>query len=145
MAQHQFLFTEGNWLGQGELQLAGSKETLPVFIRWEIEPIRENAVLCKQTVEVPSAQHKGVNYYTLTLQTTSTFEISLKNEFISTKGHGLIKENSITWNFQDEGTLEGEEVFTLQNNGEYHFNAEFFSAVQQETRISGRIWKTSNV
>ncbi len=145
MTMHPFLFQQGTWLGVGELQISGSAEALPIFTRWEVEAMRKKRLSCKQVVEIPSAHHKGINYYRLTLLTTNEFEIELRNELLHTKGHGLITDNAITWKYEDKETLKGEETFTLQTNDEYLFRANFFSAVQQETHINGKIWKTSNV
>ena len=84
------------------------------------------------------------NAFVITHITSSSFEIDIENDLLGkVHGTGVIDARTIAWEFHGKDSLEGFEVYELQEDGDYMMHAEYTSVDQFRTIIDGRIWKKS--
>lgn len=141
---HAFLFQPNIWLGEGKLLVTGASKEIGFYTKWIIDPLNDEKIFCRQQVELLSSQDQIVNHYCLEEITPNAFSITLSNELFGTDtGRGKIDGPLIAWEFENSTSLRGFEIYTLQENGEYLFHAEYasLSPDQFRTTIHGRIWK----
>ena len=88
---------------------------------------------------VEDAVHSNFHIYGLT---EDDFSITLQSDhFDQVIGTGIIDDQKIGWEFRQKGALEGFEVYEIQDDGSYHFHAEYSSPDQFRTMIDGQIKK----
>jgi len=149
MADHQFIFFPGKWIGEGRIAFSASPETIRFFTKWVIEDGGKNIIEAIQEVEMQGTEPSMKNTFQFSNVTPTSFVVELENDILGrVKGTGLVDPKSIAWEFRAEGRtqgdgLEGFEVYELQENGDYMLHAEYASPDQFRTIIDGRIWKKS--
>lgn len=144
MKQHLFIFSSGKWLGEGMINFSYSPEQLKFYTHWEIDPIssEDGGIRCLQTVQIVGFDEKTKNKFIVFPLEDKKFHVLWKNEFIDIEGLGFWDAQNIFWEFTDNPEYAGSERFWLQDNGYYHFHAEYGSK-DYRTLASGRIWKSS--
>lgn len=150
MTEHKFLFTKGNWIGEGRITFNASPDVLKFYTRWVITPhittkkeIR--AITCSQEVEMQGTEEHIKNTFNISEVTVNGFSIQLENDLIGlVTGTGIFDNKKIAWEFRGHPTFEGFEVYELQENGDYLFHAEYVSPDQFRSVIDGRIWLKSD-
>lgn len=148
MLSHQFIFSPGEWLGQGKVSFSASPEILKFYTKWIISPIVNGQILCTQQVEKVGIDEPITNAYCISHIEESSFKIALENNVVGlVHGVGAISPTTIAWEFHDrvafngsEG-FEGTEIYLLKPNGEYTLYAEYFIDKEIRTFIDGRIWR----
>lgn len=143
MANHLFIFSPGYWLGDGKISFSASKEQIGFATRWIVEEEDDNAVIsCTQEVEMRGSNEKVLNKLKFSQITEKNFRVELENDLAGkVKGKGVIDSKTIAWELREHAGFEGFEVYEIQENGEYHFHAEYASSENFRTIIDGRIWR----
>lgn len=142
MTQHQFLFSPGQWIGEGKVTFSTSPEHLRFYTKWLIETDAAGNLYCQQHVEMEGGQDKVLNNFQISQVLSNSFTIELSNDLLGKiSGKGVIDPQTIAWEFRESEELDGFEVYELQENGDYMLHAEYSSTAQFRTIIDGRIWK----
>lgn len=145
LVKHEFLFSPGQWIGEGRVTFSTSPEHLRFYTKWSIEKGPQGNFNCQQHVEMESGQDHVFNTFLISHITSDSFVIELHNEILGKiSGKGVIDPQTIAWEFRGHNEFEGFEVYELQDNGDYMLHAEYSSTEQFRTIIDGRIWKKAN-
>ncbi len=144
MHPHAFIFYPGKWIGEGKIAFSASPEMLRFYTRWEVDKATPDGIYCLQEVEMQGTEPNMKNAFVISHITASSFEIDIENDlFGKVHGTGVIDARTIAWEFHGKDSLEGFEVYELQEDGDYMMHAEYTSVDQFRTIIDGRIWKKS--
>lgn len=142
MTQHAFIVTPGKWVGEGKISFSASAEHIRFYTRWLVGEADQGNITCGQEVEMVGNEPNMMNQFVFSNVTATSFTVQLENDILGqVKGKGVIDAKAIAWEFHGGGELEGFEVYTLQDNGDYMLHAEYASPDQFRTIIDGRIWK----
>jgi hypothetical protein len=148
MNTHQFIFSPGEWIGQGKITFSASPAQLRFYTKWLISERKENEISAEQIIEQQGEADLMANSFSFTDLTPVSFKISVNSELLGTViGKGVIDSKTIAWEFRQsmnpdrEEPFEGFEVYELQEGGDYLLHAEYFSGQEYRTIIDGRIWK----
>lgn len=142
MAQHDFLFNPGLWIGEGRVTFSASPEHIHFYTKWQVEKQSKEGIPCRQQVEIQGTDEHVFNSFQIKEVTPASFKIELENDLIGkVQGTGVIDVKTIAWEFRDSPNFEGFEVYELQEDGDYMVHAEYASTDQYRTIIDGRIWK----
>lgn len=140
---HAFMFSPGNWQGDGTVVLNTSPESLPFHTEWAVGDIEDEGIPCEQQVKLAAADQVIVNKLRIFAITKDSFSIELVNDMIQgVVGRGILDGTKIAWEFRD-GDFEGFEVYELLEDGKYKFHAEYLSSSsgQYRTIINGILSK----
>jgi len=146
---HPFIRSPGEWIGQGKITFSNSSEVIRYYTKWIVFPEKDSIIRCEQFVEKEGIPEPICNSFLFSDISSDAFSVILSNEDISSvSGQGLINDRIIAWEFhhqnpsadEEEISLEGIEVYTLQDGGDYLVHAEYMSEMMR-TIIDGRIWK----
>lgn len=147
-SQHQFLFSPGEWIGQGKITFSHSSAHLRFYMKWKINPIQQGIIRAEQLIEQEGSAVLLSNTLHFTPVNDASFNVTLSSELTGeVPGKGLVEPRSVAWEYtkQDglerEEQFEGFEVYELQDNGDYMLHAEYFSGASFRTIIDGRIWR----
>lgn len=144
MGTHEFIFSPGQWIGEGRVTFSSSPDHLRFYTKWTIDKEETGKIRCQQQVEMEGGEERVFNSFTFSNIEASSFILELSNELLgSVKGKGVIDPKTIAWEFRGNPEFEGFEVYELQENGDYMLHAEYASTGQFRTIIDGRIWKKS--
>lgn len=142
MSHHEFIFSPGQWIGEGRVTFSASPEHLRFYTKWSISKNEIGKVQCEQRVEMQGSEDPLTNKFVMSSITPESFSIQLTNDLLgSVNGKGLIDQKTIAWEFHGLDDFEGFEVYELQDNGDYMFHAEYLSTEQFRTVVDGRIWR----
>ena len=146
MKDHKFIFTQGQWLGEGKINLSMSDEELPFFTRWKI-PEKDDAgrVECVQEIQVAGLPDIMLNEFLFSKVKEGNFEIELENQSLGKViGKGVASDGTIAWEFRmsDLG-FEGFEFYEKVGPEEYKMHAEYATNDEFRTVIHGRVWKSA--
>lgn len=145
MDKHQFIFSPGQWIGEGRISFSASPEHVRFYTKWIIDETKEGCIRCEQEVEIEGGLENVHNYFQFEEILNNNFQVELKNDLLGTvKGKGLIDIQTIAWEFRGHTNFEGFEVYELQENGDYMVHAEYASPDLFRTIIDGRVWKKSS-
>ncbi|MBA3815348.1 MAG: hypothetical protein H0X29_02285 [Parachlamydiaceae bacterium] len=144
MTKHEFLFSPGQWVGEGRITFSSSADHLRFYTKWLITKDAIGNLLCQQHVEMEGGQDRVINAFLVSNITPDSFAIELSNDLLDkVSGKGIIDPQTIAWEFRGHNDFEGFEVYESQANGDYMLHAEYSSLEQFRTIIDGRIWKKS--
>lgn len=145
---HQFIFTPGEWIGQGRLTFTALSAQLRFYTKWLINASEQGVIRANQLIEQQGEQDIMANSFNFSNITSKAFDVSISNELLgSANGRGIIDAKTIAWEFprnlnkEREDNFEGFEVYEIQENGDYLLHAEYCSEEAYRTIIDGRIWK----
>ena len=139
---HKFIFTPGEWIGEGKITFTVSPDRLRFYTKWIVKPDEMGIISCQQQVEMEGREENLINDFILLNITETAFAIELSNGLLGTiQGKGIIDPKTIAWEFRNHPDFEGFEVYELQHNGDYLLHAEYASAENFRTIVDGRIWK----
>jgi hypothetical protein len=143
--QHAFIFEPGRWIGQGKITFSKSNDLIHFYTSWQIEPLEEGKIHCRQTVEMVEIEQVVINDYIIDFIQDNHFRIVREKEEAQViAGKGVVDESSIAWEFREGDDVKGFEVYELVEQGDYMFHAEFLSIELFRTIVDGRIWKKSS-
>lgn len=142
MPQNDFIVTPGLWLGEGKISFSSSSEFLKFYTKWNIQEDSPGIMKATQIVEMQGVDEHVINSFTFTEIKPTSFSVFLENNVLgSILGSGLRDEHVIAWEFRDQLTFEGFEVYEQQENGDYFLHAEYGASDQFRTIIEGLIWR----
>lgn len=141
MIQHQFILSPGTWIGEGKITFSASPEFIKFYTKWQITEEQPGVMKASQTVEMQGVEEHVINQFRFTDLTPKSFALTIESETIgSVQGKGIIDARTIAWEFRDNLSFEGFEVYELQENGDYFLHAEY-SSEEYRTIVEGLIWK----
>lgn len=144
MTNHEFIFSPGQWIGEGKITFSTSPQHLRFYTKWVVEKKESGVIRCQQHVEMEGGEESVFNAFSFSHFTTNDFRLELTNDLLgSVKGKGVIDDKTLAWEFRGYNDFEGFEVYELQDNGDYMLHAEYASSDQFRTIIDGRIWRKS--
>jgi hypothetical protein len=148
MQQHPFLFTPGEWIGQGTLILSISPTPLIFYTKWMITAPIEGVIHCVQQVETQGVEGIISSHVRLFDIEERGFSLTFENSTVGLiKGEGKITEETLYWAYREKVPFEGTEGFTgyeqytWQDPENYTFLAEYVNDEECRTAIQGKIWK----
>jgi hypothetical protein len=137
-----FLWQQDHWIGEGNVSFSHSQEKIRFFTRWQVQKALPDTIQWLQEVELHGLQQTTNNYFTISDLKDGHFKIVLENDIMGKIiGKGVIDHRIVAWELRDRPGMEGYEIYELQDNGDYHFRAEYASPDRFHTCIEGRIWK----
>ena len=142
---HQFIFSPGNWLGEGKIRLNMVDEELGFYTRWNVSENETGKIECVQEIQVKGLSDIMLNQFYFYDLTHGTFTIDLENEALGKiTGTGLINDKTIAWEFRipDIG-FEGFEFYEKESDTSYLMRAEYATRDQFRTLILGKVWKAA--
>jgi hypothetical protein len=143
MAQDDFVFTIGNWLGEGKITFSASHEFIKFYTKWQVKAEKQGVMKATHIVEMQGIEEHVINQLTFLDIQEKKFTVILENQMVGKiQGTGLRDNNVIAWEFR-QPHFEGFEVYELQENGDYFFHAEYGSPDQFRTLVEGLIWRKS--
>lgn len=143
MTRHAFIFSEGNWLGEGKIRFSNSTTEIPYRTSWSQLSFEPSLIVLQHKVELEGVPEGVTNKFEILGANSSSFLIKLSNELMEDAvGKGVLEEKKIAWEFRLPH-FEGFEVYTLMEDGSYQVHAEYLSSDQFGTIINGKIWKRS--
>ncbi len=141
----EFIFTPGLWLGEGKISFSTSSEFIKFYTKWEIKNPKDDTITAIQTVEMQGVEEQVINRFTFKDFDSKTFVLFLENQVVGiVEGTGVRDPDTIAWEFRNQASLEGFEVYEKQENGDYFFHAEYGTPEQYRTLIEGLIWKKAS-
>ena len=144
MAQQDFIYTPGIWLGEGKITFNSTSDSIKFFTKWQIQKEDLGVIQAVQVVEMEGIEVQTINRFSFYDFTEETFSLSLENILIGKVfGKGFSKDDSIRWDFPHTPSFEGLEMYERQLNGEYVLHAEYGSEVLFKTIIDGVIWRAA--
>jgi len=146
VGNHQFIFSEGTWLGEGKVHVSHSSEELKFLTRWNIEPVGQSGKICTlQEVQISGLSDMMHNNFIFSSITDEGFSIELENQNLGKiTGDGIIRDGTISWELRSkELGFEGFEFYQLQDDQSYFMQAEYASKDDFRSSIRGHIWKQS--
>jgi hypothetical protein len=145
MFGHKFLFSSGNWIGEGSIQLSNVEEKLVFYTRWRSASADPDILELDSTQEIQVAGHTDImlNQYLFSSFEGKRFEVELENQaWGKVFGEGMVEEGFIGWEFRNNDLgFEGYEYYQLQSDGSYEMKAEYAKGDEFRTLIQGKVWK----
>lgn len=144
MSDHLFIMQPKAWLGEGSIKLNMVDEELAFFTKWNMSPCNEvGEIECLQQIQVKGMADIMHNRFVIKDLNTGSFAIELENQALGKiQGTGIVSDKVIAWEFRikDLG-FEGFEFYELQSDKSYLMRAEYSTADQFRTIISGKVWQ----
>jgi hypothetical protein len=142
MADFDFIFKPGLWIGEGKVTFSASPEIVRFYTKWTVEAEKNKKIVCQQHVEMEGGESNVYNTFVFSRLQSNAFSVELTSELLGcVQGKGLLDDKTIAWEFRGHPEFEGFEVYELQDNGDFMLHAEYSSIDQIRTIIDGRIWK----
>ena len=142
--EHPFILTPSSWLGEGKIQLNMVDEELAFYTRWKAGAKNEEGKIeCTQEIQVKGLSDIMHNQFLFYDLHPGTFSIELENTALGkVLGSGIISDKIIAWEFRiKESGFEGFEFYEKQEDHSYLMRAEYATADQFRTLITGKVWK----
>lgn len=142
MTLQDFIFIPSVWLGEGKISFSASSEFLKFYTKWQIQEKNPGIMQGIQTVEILGVEEQLVNTFTFKEITSTSFHVILENNIIGQfSGTGLRDEHLIAWEFKNQLSFEGFEVYEQQENGDFFLHGEYGASAQFRTIVEGLIWR----
>lgn len=140
---HNFIFSPGNWKGEGKILLSMVEEDLGFLANWSVlnKDLR-GKIQCVQEIQIHGLSENMKNEMSFFDFQPTTFTVEMENPNVGrVKGAGVYDDKLIAWEFRENDlNFEGFESYILQEDGSYFMHGEYFSSDQFRTQIQGRIW-----
>lgn len=141
---HPFILNPHDWLGEGKIQLNMVEEELSFFTKWNVAKKDDSGKIeCLQEIQVKGLSDIMQNQFLFYDLTSGAFTIELENVALGKIiGSGIISDKVIAWEFRvsDIG-FEGFEFYEKQLDNTYLMRAEYATADQFRTIITGKVWQ----
>jgi len=139
---HPFIFSPGNWSGEGRISLNMVEEELIFNTNWSVLN-RDflGKVTCSQEIQIQGLSENMRNELTFYDFQSSTFSVDMENQNVGKiVGTGVFDHKMIAWEFRNNDmNFEGYETYTLQPDGSYHMRGEYVTSDQFRTQIEAKI------
>jgi hypothetical protein len=142
--EHPFVFTSGEWLGEGTIQLSMSEDPLQFVTKWKLlSSADQRPIELLQEVQIKGISETMLNHFTLSDFESKSFLIKLENNTLGkVEGKGVVNPEVIGWEFNSpEANFQGFEFYEKLNDNEYSMRAEYASDDEYRTLITGKIWR----
>ncbi len=145
---HQFIFSSGEWLGQGQLTFSDSPNKMYFYTKWQITEAANGVILCQQFIERQGIESDLlINLYRFSNINEGIFDIALESELLgSVQGKGKYTNALISWefmtpmSFNDTSGFKGIEEYQIEEKGGYLLKA-VYDSEGHLTMVNGQIWK----
>ncbi|MDE3055637.1 MAG: hypothetical protein KGI80_02955 [Verrucomicrobiota bacterium] len=143
---HIFIFSPGQWLGEGKILLNLMDEELIFQTNWIVQQGDfAGRIACAQEIQIAGISdemHNDLTFYDLR---SNSFAVDLENPNVGkVVGKGVFDGQMVAWEFRNtDAEFEGYESYMLQPDGSYMMKAEYLTSDQLRTQIEARIWKHS--
>jgi hypothetical protein len=140
---HTFIFSPGNWAGEGKILLNMVEEDLVFNTNWSVQPRDfSGKVECLQDIQVQGLSDNMRNALFFYDFQTNSFTVDMENQNVGRiVGTGVFDEQMIGWEFRNNGNnFEGFETYHLQTDGSYLMRGEYVTSDQFRTQIEARIY-----
>lgn len=144
MANHPFILTPSDWLGEGKIQLNMVDEELGFYTRWSVaRKDQSGRIECTQEIQVKGLSEVMMNQFTFFDLSQSSFSLELENQALGkVVGTGIMSDKVIAWEFRiPEIGFEGFEFYEKQSDNSYLMRAEYATTDQFRTLIQGKVWQ----
>ncbi|MFS8564457.1 MAG: hypothetical protein LVR00_09235 [Rhabdochlamydiaceae bacterium] len=141
---HAFILNPSSWLGEGKIQLNMVEEELSFFTKWNVAKKDEmGKIECVQEIQVKGLSDIMQNQFLFYDLSPGAFIIELENVALGKiTGSGIISDKVIAWEFRvNEIGFEGFEFYEKQEDASYLMRAEYATADQFRTIITGKVWQ----
>lgn len=148
MTNHTFIFSPGNWAGEGKIVLNMVEEELFFHTNWAVQNKDfSGKVACAQMIQINGLSENMRNELTFYNFHSRTFSIDMENQNVGRiVGTGVYDDKTIAWEFRNNDlNFEGYETYDLQQDGSYLVRGEYVTSDQFRTFIEARIWPKENV
>ena len=137
-----FLLEKGAWQGAGLVTFSHSSQSLPFFVRWDIEE-KDTTLIALQRVTLEGMETRENRYFILPLR-EGLFSFLLSNDMVNEcRGQGRFDEKKIEWPVLFPDVFDGQESFERVSDIEYRFAAEYGKSGGLITKISGMMKKAT--
>lgn len=141
---HPFILSPSLWLGEGKIQLNMVEEELSFFTKWNVSKKDElGKIECIQEIQVKGLSDIMQNQFLFYDLSPGAFNIELENVALGKiTGTGIISDKVIAWEFKvNDIGFEGFEFYEKQDDLSYLMRAEYATADQFRTIITGKVWQ----
>lgn len=143
---HSFIFSPGQWRGEGKITLNMVEEELFFNTLWTVQN-RDFAgkVGAAQDIQIHGLSDSMRNELTFYDFQTKTFCVDMENQNIGRiAGTGIFDDKTIAWEFRSNDlNFEGYETYALQPDGSYQMRGEYVTSDQFRTQIEAKLWLNS--
>ncbi|MCI0382631.1 MAG: hypothetical protein L0207_06245 [Chlamydiae bacterium] len=146
--EHSFILTPTTWIGEGKIQLNMFEDELNFITKWDASLCNSQGFIeCVQEIQIKGLSEIMHNQFSFFEISNNQFGIELENVALGkVTGKGIINEKVIAWEFRIANLgFEGFEFYERQKDDSYLMRAEYSTADQFRTVISGKIWPQKNV
>ena len=144
--KHSFIFSPGQWAGEGKILLNMVEEELVFNTNWNVQT-RDfvGKIQCYQDIQINGLSEGLRNELFFFDFQNKQFVVEMENPNIGRiTGKGIYDDNLIGWEFRNnEASFEGFETYHLQTDGSYLMKGEYVTADQFRTQIEARLWLRS--
>ncbi len=147
MFSHSFIFSPGNWYGEGKILLNMVEEELIFNTNWTVQNKDfTGKVTCAQEIQIQGLSENMRNELSFYDFQQKTFAVDMENQNVGRiVGTGVYDEKMIAWEFRNnEMDFEGYETYNIQPDGSYHMKGEYVTNDQFRTQIEAQIWLRAN-
>lgn len=140
---HTFIFSPGNWAGEGKILLNMVEEELVFNTNWNVQARDfSGKVECMQDIQVQGLSENMRNALLFSDFQANTFAVEMENQNVGKiVGTGVYDNKMIGWEFRNNGmNFEGFETYHLQEDGSYLMRGEYVTSDQFRTQIEARIY-----
>jgi hypothetical protein len=143
MVNRNFLYSPGVWYAEGTVKVVSSDSEHKFYAKWRVMEKKEGKIIAIQEVELDQMKEKNINTFTFSDFTHDKFNVMLQNDlFGQIHGKGLISDQTIAWEFHGQDlAFEGFEVYQHLSGDEWTTRAEYVSAGEPHTIITGKLWR----
>ena len=75
MVNHEFLFSSGQWIGEGKVTFSSSQEHLRFYTKWSLEKGDNGNVSCQQHVEMEAGEERVINNFLISDIRSDSFAV----------------------------------------------------------------------
>lgn len=143
MFNHTFIFSPGNWMGEGKILLNMVEEELLFHTTWTVQTKDfAGKITGAQNVQIQGLSENMRNELTFYEFQGKQFLVDMENQNVGRiVGKGVVDETMIAWEFRNsEISFEGYETYQLQSDGSYKMHGEYVTSDQFRTQIEARLW-----
>lgn len=141
--KHSFIFSPGNWQGEGRILLNMVEEELIFNTCWAVQQgDLLGKVACCQEIQIQGLSEDMRNDLTFYDFSGERFAVDMENPNVGRiVGTGVFNDEMIAWEFRgNEMHFEGFESYQKQGDGSYQMKGEYVTSDQFRTEITAKIW-----
>jgi hypothetical protein len=129
---HTFIFSSGNWAGEGKILLNMVEEELVFNTNWGVQARDfSGKIECQQDIQVQGLSENMRNALSFYDFQSNSFKVDMENQNVGRIiGTGVYDDKMIGWEFRNNGmNFEGFETYRLQEDGSYLMHVEYITLI----------------